>query len=121
MTYHGLWNLGGEGTRWWIEQSGLPPSLRFLIGVSELCAALALTVNVLARLAAIGLFVIFVGAIPQHWAQGFSFKHGGWEPLLVYALLSLAIATGIGFKKGSSVSTEGPVQEKHSDRKEQRT
>ena len=92
VVYHGGWNLGGAGAAWWHASSGLPPSLRFVIGGAELAAALAIATGRLGRVAAIGLVLIFVGAIPQHAALGFSFKVGGVEPLVVYVLLALAIA-----------------------------
>ena len=92
VAWHGAWNLGAAGARWWAEDSGLPPALRFVIGAAELAASAALLTDRLARHAAAGLFVIFLGALPQHTAQGFSFKDGGWEPILVYLLLSLSVA-----------------------------
>lgn len=92
--FHGAWNLGAEGAAWWVASSGLPPGLRFVVGVAELAAALALVSGVLSRLAAAGLVVIFAGAIPQHVAHGFSFKGGGWEPLFVDLVVALAIAVG---------------------------
>jgi putative oxidoreductase len=92
VAYHGAWNLGANGAQWWAESSGLPVPLRFLVGGAELAASLSLVTGVLSRLAAVGLAIIFAGAIPQHWGQGYSFKHGGWEPVLVYAMLALLIA-----------------------------
>jgi uncharacterized membrane protein YphA (DoxX/SURF4 family) len=91
--YHGAWNLGSEGMLFWTRDSGLPPWLRFIVGGAEICASLAILSGVLSRLAACGLLLIFIGAIPQHYAAGFSFKHGGYEPVVVYALLALALAT----------------------------
>lgn len=92
--YHGAWNLSAAGGAWWLASSGLPPALRFLVGAAEIAAALALVTGVMSRLAAAGLVVIFAGAIPQHAAQGFSFKQGGWEPLFVDLVIALAIALG---------------------------
>jgi putative oxidoreductase len=89
--YHGAWNLSLDGAAWWSSSSGLPVALRFVVGVAEVAAALALLSGVLSRVAAAGLVVIFVGAVPHHIANGFSFKHGGYEPLVVDALLALAV------------------------------
>jgi putative oxidoreductase len=90
--YHGVWNLSAEGAAWWQSASGLPPALRFVIGTAEVLASVALVTGSLARLAAALLVPIFAGAIPQHWAEGFSFKQAGWETVFVYLMLSLAIA-----------------------------
>lgn len=90
--YHGVWNLSTEGRAFWTEDSGLPPVLRYVVGASELLASGALVTGCLRRSAAVGLLLIFVGAIPHHVAAGYSFKHGGYEPLLVYATVALAIA-----------------------------
>ncbi len=88
-TFHALWNLSSEGQLWWQQSSGLPPTLRFLIGGAELCAAIGLVTGIASRAAALGLLVIFTGAIPQHFHAGYSFKNGGWEVLSVYWLLAL--------------------------------
>jgi uncharacterized membrane protein YphA (DoxX/SURF4 family) len=101
--YHGVWNLSDAGAAWWLTDSGLPPALRLLIGAAELAAAVALVSGVLSRLAAAGLAIIFLGAIPQHVAHGFSFKNGGWEPLFVDLLLALAIAVGAFAEKPQAV------------------
>jgi uncharacterized membrane protein YphA (DoxX/SURF4 family) len=92
VVYHGAWNLGPSGAAWWASSSGLPPTLRWVVGAAELAAAIALATGALGRVAALGLVLIFAGAIPQHAPLGFSFKVGGAEPLVVYGLLALAIA-----------------------------
>ena len=90
--YHGIWNLSKAGDTWWHAASGLPPALRFLVGAGEVAAAVGIWSGAGRRLAATGLAVIFLGAIPQHMAAGFSFKHGGYETPLAYLLLSIFIA-----------------------------
>ncbi len=99
--YHGLWNLSSTGAEWWQTTSNLPPSLRYLIGGAELAAALGLVTGVLRRWAALGLVPLFLGAIPHHLAAGFSFKHGGYEPPLVYALVALGLALSSPSPKGA--------------------
>lgn len=91
VAFHGSWNLTAEGARWWESESGLPKDLRFLVGLAEIAGACSLAGDFFARWAAGGLVLIFLGALPQHWRNGFSFKNGGWEPLFVYALLALSI------------------------------
>lgn len=90
--YHGIWNLSGEGARWWQGDSNLPPWLRYLVGAGEVAAAIGLFTGWLRRLAAAALVLVFLGAIPQHVHAGFSFKHGGFETPFVYLLISVFIA-----------------------------
>lgn len=89
--YHGAWNLGAAGAAFWAA-SGLPPALRFVVGAGELAAALALVTGLGARLAAALLVPVFLGAVAVHAPRGFSFKDGGYEPPLVYALLAASFA-----------------------------
>lgn len=91
MAYHGLWNLSAEGAAWWADDSGLPAELRFAVGLGELAASLSLGSGVLSRLAALALIPLMLGAIFQH-AEHYSFKVGGFETPLVYAILAVAIA-----------------------------
>ncbi len=88
--YHGGWNLAPAGRAWWAA-SDLPATLGIVVGVAELLAIVAVLSGLLSRLAAVGLVLIFAGAVPQHLPMGFSFKTGGVEPLVVYVLLALAI------------------------------
>lgn len=90
VAYHGGWNLAPVGRAWW-AQSGLPPALGVVVGLAELLAVVAVLSGLLSRLAAAGLVLIFVGAMPHHVPLGFSFKTGGVEPLVVYVLLALAV------------------------------
>lgn len=91
MAYHGLWNLSAEGATWWASDSGLPTELRFAVGLGELAASLSLASGVLSRLAALALIPLMLGAIFQH-ADHYSFKVGGFETPLVYAMLAIATA-----------------------------
>lgn len=91
MAYHGLWNLSAEGATWWANDSGLPAELRFAVGLGELAASLSLASGVLSRLAALALIPLMLGAIFQH-AEHYSFKVGGFETPLAYAMLALATA-----------------------------
>lgn len=91
VAYHGSWNLGSEGAAWWAHDSGLPVALRFVVGTAELAASVSVMTGIWTRAAALGLVLIFLGAIPQHIANGFSFKKAGIEPLVVYVLLASAL------------------------------
>ncbi len=90
--FHGWWNMSDAGARWWALESGLPVGLRWVVGFAEWAAAISLATGVLSRWAAVGLVALFIGALPQHWAHGYSFKENGVEVLVAYATLSLAIA-----------------------------
>ena len=91
MAFHGLWNIGAAGTLWWTESSGLPPDLRWVVGLGEVLAALSLASGVLCRVAAIALVPLMVGAVFQHMGS-YSFKEAGFETPLVYAMLAMAVA-----------------------------
>lgn len=91
LTYHGVWNLSAGGAAWWASTSGLPEDLRFLVGVGELAIALSFASGVLSQLAAIALIPLMLGAVAQH-ADTYSFKVGGFETPLVYAMVALSIA-----------------------------
>lgn len=92
FAYHGAWNLGAEGGVWWAAHSGLPPALRFAVGVGEICAALGIAARILHRVAAAIMAIIMLGAVQVHAPQGFSFKTVGCETPLVYALLCVSLA-----------------------------
>lgn len=92
LVFHGLWNVSAVGEAWWVASSGLPPLLRWVVGPAELAAALAFAIGVQVRLAAALLVPVMLGAVQQHLAQGYSFKHGGWETPLAYAMLAAALA-----------------------------
>ena len=92
ITYHAMWNLSAAGARWWLHDSGLPTGLRFVVGIAELAAVVAIALGPLRRVAALTLSLLLLGAIPQHWRLGYSFKGGGWEPVLAYAMVALSIA-----------------------------
>ncbi len=92
FAYHGAWNLGAQGGAWWSEHSGLPPALRFAVGLGELCASLGIALRVLHRVAASMMAVIMLAAVQVHAPQGFSFKTVGCETPFVYALLCVSLA-----------------------------
>lgn len=114
MIYHGLWNLSSEGALWWKTSSGLPVDLRILVGGAEIASSLSLVLGPLRRLSAAGIALLMLGAIPQHWSRGFSFKNGGWESPFVYLLLALAIAFNLSPNtlNAKEPGTRNPTMEK---------
>ena len=85
------------GTAKFFASLGLPPALAFLVIAAEIIGGLALILGVWARIAAIALTPILLGAIfTVHGPAGFFFTspQGGWEfpafwivALIVQALL----------------------------------
>ncbi|MBR0670412.1 DoxX family protein [Neoroseomonas soli] len=85
------------GTAQFFSSLGLPPALAYLTILAEVAGGLALILGVWARLAALALIPVLLGAIfTVHGAAGFFFDNanGGWEypafwilGLLVLALL----------------------------------
>jgi putative oxidoreductase len=85
------------GTAQFFGKLGLPPALAYLTIAVELVGGLCLILGFLTRWAALGLFMVLIGAIVTvHGANGFFFDNagGGWEypafwavALLVHVLL----------------------------------
>jgi len=73
--YHGLSKLGPD-TRWgtaWAGDLDLPPAVQAAVAWGEFLGGVALAIGFLARLAALGLIVIMVGAIALvHGQHGFA-------------------------------------------------
>ncbi|MDH7804523.1 MULTISPECIES: DoxX family protein [unclassified Rhizobium] len=70
------------GTAQYFGSLGLPPALAYLTIAIELAGGLALIVGFFARIAAIALIPVLLGAIVSvHAAAGFFFTNpnGGWE------------------------------------------
>lgn len=92
LIYHGVWNLSPQGADWWTEyQSTSPLIFRYFVGGGEIAAAIAFAANRMVKPAAACLIPIFIGAIATHLGDGFSYKNGGIEVPLVFALLCLGL------------------------------
>lgn len=92
MAFHGYWNLSDAGGEWWAQHPVFSAELRFLVGAVEIGGAGLLWLPRLRPWVGAVFFVLMLGAVREHWAQGFSFKQNGYETPLVYALLSLGLA-----------------------------
>lgn len=82
---------GLEGTGQWMESIGLAPGylLALMAGSAEFFGGLALVIGLLVRPAAASLIVAMVVAIfSVHWASGFFITNGGYEYVLILALIS---------------------------------
>ena len=94
--YHGSAILfgafGGPGPREFAHSHGWPISLAYAVGLVQVVGALAVLTGVLARVAALGLVVVMVGAIGLvHLRHGFDVSNGGFEYALTQLLVNLAI------------------------------
>lgn len=79
------------GTAQFFESSGLPGLLAYAVFTVELLGGVALLLGFQARLAALALLPVLVGATWFHSGNGWLFTNsgGGWEYPLVLALLSV--------------------------------
>ncbi|WP_185985511.1 DoxX family protein [Aureimonas mangrovi] len=84
------------GTAQFFASLGLPGPLAYLVIATEVLGGLALILGIYARIVAVALIPILVGAIVTvHGAAGFFFNNpnGGWEFLAVWiaGLVSIAL------------------------------
>jgi putative oxidoreductase len=84
------------GTAGFFGQLGLPPALAYVVIATEVIGAAALIAGVWARLAALALAPVLLGAIATvHGANGWLFSNtgGGWEypAFWVVGLVALAL------------------------------
>lgn len=83
------------GTAGFFGQLGLPPALAYVVIAAEVIGAAALIAGVWARLAALALAPILLGAIATvHGANGWLFTNtgGGWEYPAFWAVGLVALA-----------------------------
>lgn len=116
---HGLLKLlvfTPVGTAGYFESLGLPGALAYATIIAELIGGLALILGVQARLTALALIPVLLGAaIFAHGSNGWLFSNegGGWEFPALWAVVNLAIA-GLGagafaLKLPSKVSVATPA------------
>ena len=83
------------GTAGFFGKLGLPPALAYIVIAAEVAGAVALIAGVWARVAALALVPILLGAIATvHGANGWLFSNtgGGWEYLAFWAVSLVALA-----------------------------
>ena len=114
-----VWTYGIEGTAGFFASQGLPGNSAFtwLIIVIEAVGGVLLITGVYARLAAVALLPILVGATWVHWPNGWVFTNanGGWEypvylianSIAVYLLGSGACALKLPFLPQIKLPGEG--------------
>jgi len=70
----------------------------YLVGLAQFCGGLAMLTGIFARIGALCIAIVMVGAIQiVHWKHGFDVGAGGYEYALTQLLIALAIlAAGAG-------------------------
>ncbi len=94
--YHGSAILfgafGGPGPSGFSQFTHLPLAVAYLVGIAQFGGGLAMLTGILARLGAVGIISVMLGAIfLVHLPKGFDSTKGGYE----YALTQLLIAVAI--------------------------
>lgn len=101
LVLHGankVWGGGGlTGTAGWFESLGLRPAWLHarVAAVTEIAAGVLLTLGLLTGLAAaafVGLMV--VAMITDHRGKGYFVFKGGWEYVMLVAMVAVALAVG---------------------------
>lgn len=84
--------LGGPGPVAFAQHSRLPPLLGYLVGIAQFGGGLAMLTGLLARLGALGIMVVMLGAIFMvHLPKGYDVTKGGFEYALTQLLIAFAI------------------------------
>jgi len=94
--YHGsavlFGGFGGPGLQGFSQYTHLPMIVAFLVGLAQFCGGLAMLTGLLARLGAVGIIAVMLGAIfLVHLPKGFDISKGGMEYALTQLLIALAI------------------------------
>lgn len=84
--------LGGPGPRGFAAHSHLPVVFGYLVGIAQFGGGLAMLTGILARLGALGIMAVMLGAIFMvHLPKGFDVTQGGFEYALTQLLIAFAI------------------------------
>src|SRR6267154_2298599 len=78
--------FGGPGPAGFAGFLHVSLTIGYLVGLAQFCGALAMLTGIFARIGALCIAVVMVGAIQMvHWKHGFDINGGGYE----YALTQL--------------------------------
>ena len=84
--------LGGPGPAGFAMFLGKPIAIGYLVGLAQFAGGLAMLTGIFARIGAVCIAIVMVGAIQLvHLKNGFDIGHGGMEYALTQLLISLAI------------------------------
>jgi putative oxidoreductase len=94
--YHGAGVLfgafGGPGAAGFAGFTRLSLTTAYLVGLAQFCGGLAMLTGIFARIGAVCVAVVMVGAIQLvHLKNGFDIGRGGMEYALTQLLIALAI------------------------------
>jgi len=90
--------FGGPGPAGFAGFLHVSLTIGYLVGLAQFCGALAMLTGIFARIGALCIAVVMVGAIQMvHWKHGFDINGGGYEYALTQLLIAIAIlAAGAG-------------------------
>ncbi len=82
----------GPGPQGFAGFMHLPLIVAYLVGLAQLLGGIAVLTGVLARLGALAIIPVMLGAIVLvHWPKGFDITKGGMEYALTQLLLGIAV------------------------------
>jgi len=90
--------FGGPGPAGFAGFTHMSLTTAYLVGLAQFCGALAMLTGIFARIGALCIVIVMVGAIHLvHWKHGFDINAGGYEYALTQLLIAVAIlAAGAG-------------------------
>jgi putative oxidoreductase len=116
--YHGLGKVRPEanyGMSWMPADHALPGAVQALVAWGELLGGVAIALGLLARVAAVGIIIIMLGAIyTVHLQHGFGLEHGGYEYNFALIIMALCLVLGgagtMSLDRVIHVKTRGPAR-----------
>lgn len=98
--------FGLPGTVKFFESQGFPGFSTYLVIAAEVLGGIALILGIKARVAALALIPVLLGATFVHWSNGWLFTNtgGGWEYpafLAVACVVQALVGSGANAIKGS--------------------
>jgi len=94
--YHGAGVLfgafGGPGAAGFAGFTHTSLTVAYLVGLAQFCGGLAMLTGIFARIGALCIAIVMVGAIQMvHWKNGFDIGRGGMEYALTQLLIAIAV------------------------------
>ena len=94
--YHGSGLLfgafGGPGPAGFSSLTHLSLTIAYLVGLAQFCGGLAMLTGIFARIGALCVAIVMIGAIKMvHLQHGFDIGKGGYEYALTQLLIAIAI------------------------------
>jgi len=84
--------FGGPGPAGFSGFTHLPLTIAYLVGLAQFCGGLAMLTGIFARIGALCIVIVMIGAIKMvHLVHGFDIGKGGYEYALTQLLIAIAI------------------------------